>query len=477
MGRSDVTSTETPAGPVTSPFQSAASAFSLFAKMSEGTVAIDRSGRITWLNGKYRRLLGIADDTVVEQRPIEQIIPESRLREVAESGRPVLLDIMRFGDQHFVVCRLPLRDANDQITGAVGFVFFDRLDYLKPILSKFNRLERELEARRAELAKARRARYSLSGFIGVSKAVRDLKTRARRIAQREGAVLLLGETGVGKELLAQGIHEASPLAAKPFVAVNVAAVPETLMESEFFGVAPGAFTGADRRPRPGKFEIANGGTLFLDEIGDMPLSIQAKFLRVLQEGEIEALGSNDIKHIDVRVIAATSGDLEKKVREGTFRADLFYRLAVLPVSVPPLRERPEDIEHLAERILDELPRGEGLAAWILTDAALQLLRRYDWPGNVRELQNVLERATIEAESELLDAREIGLAVPSGRNVATPAMNDQDSLNLAETLKMAERAALADAIDRSNGDKTEAARLLGISRSSLYSKLKTTGMDG
>lgn len=446
-------------------------AFADLADISEGTVAVDLKGRITWINRKYRRLLGIGEDEDVQGRLLEEIVPESKMRMVAESGRPTLLDIMRFEDKHFVVCRLPLSDDQGAVVGAVGFVFFDRLDYLKPILSKFNRLERELAERDAELAKARRARYSLSSFIGLSKEVRDLKTRARRIAQRGGAVLILGETGVGKELLAQGIHEASTRADKPFVAVNVSAVPESLMESEFFGVAPGAFTGAERRPRPGKFAIANEGTLFLDEIGDMPAAIQAKFLRVLQEGEIEPLGSNDVKRIDVRVIAATSVDLEARVLEGKFRADLYYRLAVLPLFVPPLRERLEDIEPLTERLLDDLPREEGFGAWILTDAALQRLREHEWPGNVRELGNVLERAVVEAEREVIDLETISRAVSSGKPAPGEVRPEVPDATLSSILKSAEHNALLMALEKCDGDKDAAAKLLGISRSSFYAKLK------
>ncbi len=448
-------------------------ALSMFADMSEGSLMVDRTGRITWINDKYRRLLGVPESEEVVGRPIAEIIPQSRLPEVAATGRPMLLDIMRFGEQHFVVCRLPLKDEAGEVCGAIGFVFFDRLDYLKPLIAKFARLERELESKSAELARARRARYSLSSFIGGSKAVRDLKTRARRIAQRDGAVLILGETGVGKELLAQGIHQASARSEGPFVAVNVAAVPEQLMEAEFFGVAPGAFTGADRRPRLGKFEIAAGGTLFLDEIGDMPAPIQAKFLRVLQEGEIEALGSNEVKHIDVRVIAATSVDLEARVREGSFRADLYYRLAVLPLHVPALRDRPEDIEPIAERILDDLPREEGLGAWILTEAAYRDLQRQPWTGNVRELRNVLERATVEAEREVIDVETIRRALPAGQSEAEAGAGEPR--NLADTLRDAERSALLEALARCQGNKDAAARDLGISRSSFYAKLKGFGL--
>ena len=451
----------------------ALSELSLFSELSEGSIAVDRYARVTWINDKYRKLLGVPATRDVIGKPIESVIPESQLRRVVETGRPILLDLLRFGDQHFVVCRLPLRDDAGAVIGAVGFVFYDRLDYVKPLLAKFSSLRAKLDRAQGELAKARRARYSLSNFIGVSPAIRELIGRARRMAAREGPVLLLGETGVGKELLAQGVHQASPRAQGPFVAINVAAVPDTLMEAEFFGVAPGAFTGAERRPRPGKFEIAAAGTLFLDEIGDMPPAIQAKFLRVLQEGEFEPLGSNEVRRVDVRVIAATSVDLEARVRDGAFRADLYYRLAVLPLRVPPLRERPEDIAPLAERLLDDIPQEPGQGAWWLTDEALALLQGHDWPGNVRELGNVLERATIEASTEAIDVESLRHALPGG---SAPGV-EVGPLSLAETVAQAEARAIRGALHAADGDKTEAARRLGLSRSTLYAKLKALGLDG
>jgi len=448
-------------------------AMALFWTMSEGSVAVDRDARITWINDKYCRLLGLADASDAIGRPVEEIIPESKMRQVVDSGRPILLDLMRFGERHFVVCRLPIKDAGGHVEGALGFVFYDRVDYLRPILDRFLALEAQLDKTQTALARERRARYSLSNFVGISPEIVELKAKARRFAVREGPVLILGETGVGKELLAQAMHVASQRTSGPFVAVNMAAVPETLLESEFFGVAPGAFTGAERRPRPGKFEIADKGTLFLDEIGDMPLAIQAKFLRVLQEGEIEPLGSNQLKRVDVRIIAATSQDLESKVKSGDFRADLYYRLAVLPLRVPPLRARAQDIPALAERILDEIPKEPGFGNWFLTEEALDLLRRHGWPGNVRELRNVLERATALSDSEALDAEII-----AGGLSFSPEQRAEDDVGftLSDVVARAEQSAILRAVAMSGGDKTKAAKLLGVSRSQLYAKLKAFGSE-
>jgi transcriptional regulator with PAS, ATPase and Fis domain len=347
-------------------------------------------------------------------------------------------------------------------------VFYDRVDYLAPILEKFEHLQRQLSRAQAALTRERATKYSLSSFVGTSEVVRELKAQVRRFALRDGAALLLGETGSGKELLAHAIHQQSDRADGPFVAVNMAAIPEALLEAEFFGVAPGAYTGADRKARKGKFELAHGGTLFLDEIGDMPLAIQAKLLRVLQEGEIEALGSNTVKTVDVRIIAASSQDLTALVSDRAFRADLFYRIAVLTVHIPPLRERLEDIPVLCDALLEKTPRATDQRGWIIEPEAVALLQKHDWPGNVRELGNVLERAAAMAPSEVIGADLIrhALPLPSARRTASAGPVD-----LADRLARAERDAILEALEQSAGQKALAAQRLGISRSQFYEKLK------
>jgi transcriptional regulator with PAS, ATPase and Fis domain len=362
-----------------------------------------------------------------------------------------------------------LKDENGRTEGAIGFVFYDSVDYLQPILDKFEHLQKQLSRAQAALTRERETKYTLSSFVGVSEAVRNLKAQVRRFALRDGATLLLGETGTGKELLAHAIHQQSDRADGPFVAVNMAAVPETLLEAEFFGVAPGAYTGADRKARKGKFELAHGGTLFLDEIGDMPLGLQAKLLRVLQEGEIEALGSNAVKRVDVRIIAATSQDLEARLADRSFRADLYYRIAVLTVHVPPLRERIEDIPLLCETLLEQTARARDQHGWVIPAEAIKLLQNYSWPGNVRELRNVLERAAAMAPTEILDAALVRQALP--RNITSRTPKDIPLVDLASTLADAERHAILEALDLSAGQKATAARKLGVSRSQFYEKLR------
>src|SRR5690606_25444283 len=256
--------------------------FPMFEEASAGAIAVDRETNITWINGSYSQLLGLVDPSHAIGKPVRKVIPQTRMPEVVETGKPLLLDIMEHNKQQLVVTRLPYYDDRGGIVGAVAFVLYDDLQPLTPLVSKYRRLHRDLAAARKALAKkSRGTRYSLGDFVGGSPAALEVKRRARLAAGRDMPVLLLGETGTGKEVLAQAIHAVSPRADRPFVGVNVAAVPENLLEAEFFGVAPGAYAGADRRTREGKFQLANGGTLFLDEVGDMPLPLQAKLLRAL----------------------------------------------------------------------------------------------------------------------------------------------------------------------------------------------------
>lgn len=445
--------------------------FPMFEEASAGAIAVDREARITWLNHSYSQLLGLKDPASAIGRPVRQVIPGTRMPEVVETGNPLLLDIMEHQQQQLVVTRLPFYDEGGQIEGAVAFVLYDDLQPLTPLVSKYRRLHQDLAAARKALAKKERStRYSLGDFVGASPGALEVKRRARLAAGREMAVLLLGETGTGKEVLAQAIHAVSRRAEKPFVGVNVAAIPDNLLEAEFFGVAPGAFTGADRKHREGKFQLANGGTLFLDEVGDMPLPLQAKLLRALQEGEVEPLGSNKVASVDVRIIAATSRNLEAMIADGSFRSDLYYRLNVLEIPIPPLRERLADIGLLCETLLWEISEGLDMRAEI-SDAGVAALASYDWPGNIRELRNVLERAlTMSEEGGDLDADAMFKVLPRGGVRPALRISSRPIRPLAETLAEAEAQAVEEALVASRGNRTKAARLLGISRSVLYEKL-------
>ena len=382
----------------------AQSLFDTFAQTAMGMMLVDRGHRIVWISEGYKRFLpalGHAEADFVGRR-VEEVVPNTLMAQVIDSGQAIVVDLLTNQAGTFLVSRLPLRDAQGEVIGALGLVLLDHPETtMQPLIGKFSRLERELVEARQQLAAQRRPKHTIASFIGASPAALEVKRQARRVAQADSTVLLLGETGTGKELLAHGIHAASPRAAKPFIGVNIAAVPETLLEAEFFGVAPGAYTGAERKGRDGKFKAADGGTLLLDEIGDMPLALQSKLLRVLQEQEVEPLGSNRVQRVDVRVIAATSRDLQAMVAAGTFRADLYYRINVLPIHLPPLRDRLGDLEALVDTLAEDIARRSGLPHKGLNADALALLERHDWPGNIRELRNVLEQATLMTDDPVL----------------------------------------------------------------------------
>ncbi len=445
-------------------------------QMCEGAIVVDREARIVWISDKYAAKLKLASAADAVGKVVEDVIPNSLMREIVRTGEPMMLDIMQFGDESFVVMRVPIKDERGRVIGAAGFMLFDRLQYLQPLVSKFQRLETQLAHFQKSLAEERRVKYTFSNFIGSSSAAMEAKRQARRAAQVDTTVLLLGETGTGKEVLAQAIHSASPRAHGPFIAVNVAAIPDTLLEAEFFGTSPSAYTGADRRGRDGKFVLANGGTLFLDEVGDMPMATQAKLLRVLQEKEVEPLGSNRVSRVDVRVIAASSVDLRQMVSMGRFRSDLYYRLSVLPIELPPLRERLADLEALTDHILEEIAGRSGRPQSEITPTALAVLSAYSWPGNIRELRNVLEQVTLNSDSARLCAEEFTLVLP--RVASMSRAGDRPTLKLADVVADAERGAIRSALAAAEGKKIRAAELLGISRATLYQKLSVlaTGLS-
>ena len=326
-------------------------------------------------------------------------------------------------------------------------------------------LRRENENLRAQL----RERYGLPGLIAHSPAMHAVLDLVERVAPTDATVLIQGESGTGKEVIAKAVHHASARAARPFVAVNCGAVPETLLESELFGYVRGAFTGA-AAGKLGLFEEADGGTLFLDEIAEMPAALQVKLLRALQSGEVRRLGATQAATIDVRVLAATNGDLATRIAQGTFREDLFYRLNVIQVMLPPLRERREDIPALAEHFLGRAAAKLGRTLR-LSAAALERLLRYPWPGNVRELENAIERAAILARTESVEPDDLPPHVSSGLQLGpSPALPDQ--ISLAD----AERVHILTTLERFGRNHSGAAEALGIGRTTLWRKLKEYGIE-
>jgi len=344
------------------------------------------------------------------------------------------------------------------------------LDHLMQVVAKaleVRALRDENRQLKAELGR----RYEFDNIIGRSPAMQEIFDTIERVAPTRATVLLAGESGTGKDLIARAIHFHSPRRDRPLVKINCTALPENLMESELFGYEKGAFTGANTS-KPGKFEQADTGTVFLDEIGDVPGAIQVKLLRVLQEREFERLGSNVTRHIDVRVIAATNQDLRAALEQGTFREDLYYRLNVVPINIPPLRERKQDIPFLANHFVKKLAPETGGRVESITDAAMAKLLSYHWPGNVRELENVIERSLVMCAGTELDAADIKLeSAPRPR-----PQSEAHFLPEGLSLDQYEQEIIREALRRADGNKSQAARMLGLTRNALRYRLTQMGLE-
>jgi DNA-binding NtrC family response regulator len=339
------------------------------------------------------------------------------------------------------------------------------LDHLSVVVEKALEVSKLRDENR-ELREALGERYKFENIIGSSPAMQEIFATIMRVAPTRATVLLAGESGVGKDMIARAIHQHSPRKDRPFVKINCTAIPENLMESELFGYEKGAFTGANIS-KPGKFEQANTGTVMLDEIGDVPASVQVKLLRILQEREFERLGSNKTQQTDVRVIAATNVDLRAALEQGTFREDLYYRLNVVPMNIPPLRERKEDIPYLVDHFVKKFG-GD------ISEGALERLVSYHWPGNVRELENVIERSILLAKGPRVDADDI--KIESGIGRARPAFSAEAFLPEGMTLDQYEQSIIREALKRANGNKSQAARLLGLTRNALRYRLTQMGIE-
>jgi DNA-binding NtrC family response regulator len=345
------------------------------------------------------------------------------------------------------------------------------LDHLMTVVKKALDL-RALQDENRQLREELGRRYQFENIVGRSAAMQEIFATVTRVAPSRATVLLAGESGVGKDMIARAIHFHSPRRDRPFVKINCTALPENLMESELFGYEKGAFTGA-AASKPGKFEQADTGTVFLDEIGDVPPAVQVKLLRVLQEREFERLGSNKTLHIDVRIVAATNQDLRAALEQGTFREDLYYRLNVVPINLPPLRERPEDIPFLAEHFVRKLAGQSGSRVESITDEAIRKLMGYPWPGNVRELENVIERSLVLCTSGRLDAADIRLDIAPR---ARPQAGGAPVLPEGMTLDEYEQAIIREALRKAEGNKSQAARLLGLTRNALRYRLSQMGIE-
>lgn len=431
---------------------------------------VDAQGNGLLINKAYTRLTGLTEaDVIGKPATVDIAEGESMHMRVLKERQPVRNVPMKVGPmKREVVVNVAPVIVDGELKGSVG-VIHD--------VSEIRRLTEELERMR-KLVNRMAAKYTFDDIVAKSSLMRAAVEQAKRVAETSVTVLLRGESGTGKELFAHAIHNASPRHSGPFVRVNCAALPEALLESELFGYAEGAFTGARKGGRRGLFEEANGGTLFLDEVGVMNLNLQATLLRVLQEKEITRVGESKPVPVDVRVIGATNISLEQAVAEGRFREDLYYRLNVIPIFIPPLRQRKEDIPELVAHLLRKLNAEYGRSVRGVDDEAMEYLLSYNWPGNVRELENVLGRAMINMRyQEEIMRRE---HLPSLGNEGAPAGPEGKSLRLG-TLKLkdlkerSEKEAVLEALERSGYNKVKAASSLGISVRTLYNKMNYYGI--
>lgn len=443
----------------------------IFSHLAEGAFAVDQHANIIWANEEYLKLLGVSDQTDVIGMPITDLVENSLMPLVVRTGKSIPFDLIEVNQKWLVVSRFPIIDDENSVMGAVCFVLANNLEPLTTIVGRIHGLQEELKHTKSKFEKVRHAKYNFSQIIGNCPKIADVKRQARRAATSDSTVLLNGETGTGKELIAQAIHATSLRASQNFVGINVAAVPEDLMEAEFFGVAPGAYTGANPKGRLGKIALANGGTLFLDEIADMPIRIQVKLLRALQEREIEPVGSNVVTKLNIRLIAASSKDLFELVKRGQFRADLYYRLNVIPIYIPPLRERIEDIPLLVDALLEDICKSIGVSLKELDQSALDYLQSRSWPGNVRELRNIIERACVLSADPVISSGDLIALEKEACMLFSPAKPAAPSSTLISSVASVEKEMIAQMLGETRGNKMLAAKKLGISRSNLYKKLE------
>ncbi len=427
----------------------------------------DADGKIVLVNKAYTRITGLAPKDVIGKPATVDIAEgESIHIKVAKVRKPIYGARMKVGPmKREVIVNVTPLFVGSEFRGSVA-VIHD--------VSEIIKLTRELEEAK-RIIRQMSARYTFDDIIAVSEGMRVALEQAKKVALTPATVLLRGESGTGKELFAHAIHNASPRKSKPFVSVNCAAIPETILESELFGYEEGAFTGAKRGGKKGLIEEARGGTLFLDEIGKMPKNLQSKMLRFLETKEFTRVGGSEPIRVDVRIIAATNVDLEEMVSEGEFLPDLYYRLNVFPIFIPPLRKRKVDIPHLVNHIIRKLNQEYGRNVEGIDDKALKTLMEYDWPGNVRELENVLGRAMISMDPDERTILKKHLPPLGTERVDVEIEVPRIKGTLKEMVEEFERKVIIDTLKRNNWNKTKTARDLGLSIRNLYYKLERLGI--
>lgn len=446
--------------------------FDLIMENVYGLVTIDMDGIVTYINRQVCNFCGIDYEWASSGRHVNEVFPFSKMTETLRTKEPSNMEFYHYNGITSASMRHPLIKDGEMV-GVIEYDVFYDMEMVEAFVNHYIDLDEEIKYYKEAARDYQQTKYSLDNIVGKSVPMLNLKEKIKIVANSNSTVLVTGETGTGKELVAHSIHDASKRRLRNFIKMNAASLPESLAESELFGYTEGAFTGARKGGKKGKFEMANHGTLFIDEINAMPLSLQPKLLRALQEGEIDRVGSAESIPVDVRIIAATNKDLKEMVDRGEFREDLYYRLNVVELEVPPLRERKEDIKELVDLFIEQQNNMLGKQVTGIEDKAIETLKKYDWPGNVRELQNVIEKTMNYAVGNVIRDSELIFSMGS-QTPTIDKLKDYDSpIEIAK--RSAERELILETLDKVGGNKSQAAKFLKISRPLLYQKMERLGI--
>ena len=445
------------------------------------TTIINTEGCIRYIGSKYADILGISQHDAIG-RPITEIIPDTHLLDIIKSGEAQRGCVYVMKNRVPIICDYnPVWNKDGKLIGAICITSMSDITSLTKLAQTIKALEHENELYRNQLSALTTKTFSIDTIIGLSPAMQQLKVQIKKVAPTDLPVLITGKTGTGKEIIADAIHYLSKRKYGKFIKINCAAIPGDLLESELFGYSSGAFSGASKGGKVGKFELANNGTLLLDEIGEFPLNLQPKLLRVLQDQQVEHVGGIKPIKVDTRIVCSTNRNLAQMVAEGTFRQDLYYRINVVELHIPPLRKRTEDIPALCDVLIQKINLNHNCRTPRVSDDVLSLFSEYDWPGNVRELEHVLERACVLSPNKVLQVSDFDFFLPTIFH-NTPQINidytsqEMRPPSLKDQRNNTERETIISALAKSGGNKTNAAKLLNISRSLLYNKIKTYNID-
>ena len=430
---------------------------------------VNKDGIVEYANKKYLEIFRVTREEVVGKKVPEDC--RAGFDYVLKTGESIIGQIFRSSKRLTIINKIAIKE-DQKIIGAVGIALFDKLEELEALRNKIYDLEKKITQYKRKLNGALSSKYRLKDIIGDSVLLGEAKKLAVKAAETSLPVLIVGESGTGKELFAHAVHHQSDRREENFVRVNCAAIPQDLIEAELFGYEPGAFTGAGRNGKAGKFELAHNGTIFLDEICEMPLEMQSKLLRVIQEKEVERVGGKESKMVDFRLIAATNRNVGKMIEEGRMREDLYYRLNVIRLSIPPLRERKEDIYPCVTHFLNRLSEEQGLKRRAIRPSVLDELVAYHWPGNVRELKNVVELAAISATED--DDIEVNHLPRFLQTRTTNVAIDHNFLK--NVCRDAEKGAIEELLRKTNYSVSNAAKMIGIHRTGLYRKISAHGIN-